>query len=340
MNLKLAGRAVAFGLLGLLGVGRLLHAINRRAGRVPVIVFHRVSPHPDPFWPPYTPDDFRRLIAFLARRYRFIPLDDLLTKDPDELRDGIVITFDDAWYDFVEHALPVLRDHKVPVVQFVATAPVQERSLIWTSLLDQAFRRTEAASVEVTLEDGPLRFALPDEATRVRVADRVQRMLKDLPDSLRRQALDTILAQLGRPAADPRMRLCTWEELRALRAEVPLHAHSASHPCLPRVEEDEQLGSELVDCQRSMTAELGDRPRHLAYPMGAHDDRVVALTARHYEAAFATGNALVELERLRHEPGYRYRMPRFNLTDTRPHEAYLRLNGFHGWLLRVMGRSA
>lgn len=340
MNLKQAGRPVVFRLLGLLGLGRRLHRRNRRAGRIPVIVFHRVSPHPEPFWPPYTPDEFSRLIAFLAKRYRFIPLEDLLTKRADELRDGIVITFDDAWRDFVDHALPVLREHRVPVVQFVATEAVEQRSLIWTSLLDQAFRRTDARFLEFTLEGRPHRFELPDEATRMRVAYELQCMLKGLPDSLRRQALHAILDQLGRPAADPHMRLCTWDELRVLCAEVTLHAHSASHPSLPHVEDDALLEDELAGCQRTMHTELGTKPRYLAYPMGAHNDRVMARSAQLYEAAFATGNALVELERLRQEPGYRYRIPRFNLTDTTPHEAYLRLNGFHAWLFRMMGRSA
>jgi len=340
VNRKRAGRTVFFHLLGGLGLGRLLHVLNRRAGRIPVIVFHRVSPHPDPFWPPYTPEEFRRLIAFLAQRYRFITLDDLLTKGADELRDGLVITFDDVWHDFVDHALPVLRDHRVPVTQFVATEAVEQRSLIWTSLLDQAFRRTEARTIEFSLEGRPHHFALPDEATRVRVADQVQRMLKRLPDTLRRQALDALLDQLGRPGADPHMRLCTWDELRSLRTEVAFHAHSVSHPGLPHVEDDELLEAELAGCQRTMHTELGTKPRYLAYPMGAHDDRVVARSAQLYEAAFATGNDLVDLERLRREPAYRYRIPRFNLTDTAPHEAYLRLNGFHAWLFRMMGRSA
>jgi peptidoglycan/xylan/chitin deacetylase (PgdA/CDA1 family) len=340
MNLKQAGRTVLFRLLGLLGVGRLLHALNRRAGRIPVVVFHRVSPHPDPFWPPYTPEEFRRLIAFLAKRYRFITLDDLLTRSTDELRDAIVITFDDVWRDFVDHALPILREHRVPVAQFVATEAVAQRTLIWTSLLDQAFRRTKARTLEFTLEGQQHQFAMPDEATRVRAADQVQRLFKRLPDTLRQHALEAILDKLGRPAADPHKRLCTWDDLRTLHTEVPLHAHSATHPYLPLVEEDAQLEAELAGCQRILNAELGITPRYLAYPMGGHDARVEARSAQLYEAAFATGNALVELGRLRLEPEYRYRIPRFNLTDTAPHEAYLRLNGFHGWLLRLAGRSA
>jgi len=337
MNLKQAARVVAFRLLGFLGLGRVLHAVNKRAGRIPVIVFHRTSPHPDPFWPPYTPEAFDRLIAFLARRYHFLSVDDLLTKPSEALRGGIVITFDDAWYDFVLHSLPVLRNYQVPTVQFIATGPVHQRSLIWTSLLDQAFRRTKASSLQFTAEGQLHQFSLVDEVSNVQVADHVQRMLKRLPDAVRERTLDILLDQLGTPAPDPHLRLCTWDELRSLQAEVPLHAHSATHPYLPHVEDAERMEAELAGCQRAMEAELGIKPRYLAYPMGGHDARVLERTAELYVAAFAVGNTLVDLDSLRHVPEYRYRIPRFNLTDTEPHEAYLRLNGFHAWLFGLMG---
>lgn len=340
MNLKQGVRRMFFRALGLAGVARALHARNRRAGRIPVIVFHRVSPNPDPFWPPYTPEEFGRLMGFLAKHYRFISVEDLLAKPLDDLRGGIVITFDDAWHDFVVHALPVLREHQVPTVQFVATGPVQERVLIWTSLLDQAIRHTGKHSLELTVGGLSFGFALNDEAQRIRAALEVQRLLKQAPEHLRLQAFNAILEQLGQPRQDPEYRLCTWEELRTLSAEVPLHAHSATHPYLPHVEDDGDLEVELGGCQRWMETELGTRPRYLAYPMGGFDARVLARTTGAFEAAFATGNTLVDLERLRQIPDYRFRIPRFNLTDTEPQEAYLRLNGFHEWLFRLVGKSS
>lgn len=338
MNLKQGMRRMFFRTLGLAGVARALHARNRRAGRIPVVVFHRVSPNPDPFWPPYTPEAFARLMGFLAKQYRFISVEDLLTKPLDDLRGGIVITFDDAWHDFLPHALPVLREHRVPTVQFVANGPVQERTLIWTSLLDQAFRRTRERSLELTVEELSFRSTLNNEAQRIRAASDAQRLLKQAPEHLRRQAFNAILAQLGQPQPDPEYRLCTWEELRTLSAEVPLHAHSATHPYLPHVEDDGELDAELGGCQRHMETELGTRPRYLAYPMGGYDARVRARAAGAFEAAFTTGNTLVDLEQLRRTPEYRFQIPRFNLTDTEPQEAYLRLNGFHEWLFRLIGK--
>lgn len=68
----------------------------------------------------------------------------LQTGMPDEGDDEVVVTFDDGTRDFAEHALPVLVQHGIPVVLYVATRFVDEqtsfpeggRPLSWTALRD------------------------------------------------------------------------------------------------------------------------------------------------------------------------------------------------------------
>ena len=60
---------------------------------------------------------------------RAIPLDgalDALAGAPGEPADPVVVTFDDGTADFVEEALPVLVEHGVPALLYVATAFVEE----------------------------------------------------------------------------------------------------------------------------------------------------------------------------------------------------------------------
>jgi peptidoglycan/xylan/chitin deacetylase (PgdA/CDA1 family) len=51
---------------------------------------------------------------------------DALTASPPPGPDPVVVTFDDGTADFVEEALPVLVEHAVPAVLYVATAFVEE----------------------------------------------------------------------------------------------------------------------------------------------------------------------------------------------------------------------
>lgn len=316
-----------------LGVGRRLHARNRAAGRIPIVVFHRVTPVADPFWPPYTPEQFRRIVAFLAEHYRFLAVEDLFTKPVDDLRDGIVLTFDDAWADFLHYALPVLEEFRAPVTQFLATAPLDEGRIIWTSEVDAAFRY--ATVPEVVLEDGATRLVLPlsTEAERLAAAVRFRNHILSLPNERTFAAVEQLHARLGRPTA-PDQRLLTWEELRNLRERVHFGAHTVTHSSLRFAAAGPWLTHELEHCGTRIATELGTRPRYLAYPIGFQNAAVRAEAAKHYEAAFAVGGTPADLHLLQNDPDYRFRIPRINLTDVEPAEVWLRINGFHAALGR------
>src|SRR6185295_7569616 len=70
----------------------------------------------------YPPATFARLLEALAEaRLPVCDLDTLLS--PDTPR-GVALTFDDGMRSLHEHALPVLREHRVPSHLFLATGAV------------------------------------------------------------------------------------------------------------------------------------------------------------------------------------------------------------------------
>ncbi|SFR66610.1 polysaccharide deacetylase family protein [Halogeometricum limi] len=70
-------------------------------------------------------DRFRRDLDYLTEHFRVVDLPAVLDSDGDE---RVALTFDDAYDDFAENALPVLREYGVPAtlfvpVDFVGAAP-------------------------------------------------------------------------------------------------------------------------------------------------------------------------------------------------------------------------
>ncbi len=136
-------------------------AAPARRGRVTILTYHRVGR----FDPP-TADRgvycnlpfFERQMRFLARlRYRVIPL--------AEAREGllgrrrlppraVVLTFDDGYRDFYEHALPVLEQHRFPATVFAISGALGRRAT-WLAdtrpeLLDgAALREIQSRGIEV-----------------------------------------------------------------------------------------------------------------------------------------------------------------------------------------------
>jgi peptidoglycan/xylan/chitin deacetylase (PgdA/CDA1 family) len=90
---------------------------------VTIVMYHSISPDGGPWT--ISPHAFERQIRFLSESYRIIPLRNIAAAlvAKDSLR-RVVISFDDAYRNFVEHAYPVLESLGVACTMFVPTAHI------------------------------------------------------------------------------------------------------------------------------------------------------------------------------------------------------------------------
>src|SRR3990172_5351239 len=90
--------------------------------RLPVYYCHRVGPFRPgaPRKLNVEPAAFREHMAALARRANPVPLDTLVDVRPVP-RGAVAVTFDDGYRDLLEHALPVLKEYRIPATVFVVT---------------------------------------------------------------------------------------------------------------------------------------------------------------------------------------------------------------------------
>jgi peptidoglycan/xylan/chitin deacetylase (PgdA/CDA1 family) len=86
---------------------------------VTIIMYHSVSAAVDPYT--LSPSTFRRQIECIADAYRIVRLSDVRDGSTTPGKSTVVITFDDAFGDFCEAALPVLEEFSVPCTLFVPT---------------------------------------------------------------------------------------------------------------------------------------------------------------------------------------------------------------------------
>ena len=92
---------------------------RRRRGDVVVLLYHRVGPGGSEI--ELTVEAFERQIRDLVAEERVLTLGDVLAGDPDG---GVVVTFDDGYRDFHQTVLPILAEHRVPAVLYLATGLV------------------------------------------------------------------------------------------------------------------------------------------------------------------------------------------------------------------------
>lgn len=99
--------------------------------RATVIAYHAVGDCPsddDPHNLFVSPGQFRRQMAFLARRRAVVALDALLAGDVPRKRPAVAITFDDGYRSVLTEAGPVLQAYGFPATVFVPTAFLGRRS--------------------------------------------------------------------------------------------------------------------------------------------------------------------------------------------------------------------
>ena len=88
----------------------LARIIGRQTGRRVILCFHSV--HPNANHSSIKPDDFDKILSWLAEYTDLVPVDQLLTLDRGtNPRPSVAITFDDGHRDNLTHALPIVLNY-------------------------------------------------------------------------------------------------------------------------------------------------------------------------------------------------------------------------------------
>ncbi len=162
-----------------------------------VLMYHRIAAAPrDPFWLTVTPDHFAEHLEVLARRAAVVPLTAVRSA---ESRRRVAITFDDGYRDNLVEAAPALAAQSMPATVFVTTRIFADPRPFWWDALEHLVLDAEPDARDVIELDlgRRYRFDLRGEDARDRSLQVLARVLRPVPDRVRRDALDTIGRQLG-----------------------------------------------------------------------------------------------------------------------------------------------
>lgn len=280
----------------------LLERIDRGShGLLTILTYHRIDaldarPELDPALISATPREFDRQMAWLAANARPLSLAELLEVRRGRARPpprAVLVTFDDAYGDFAEHAWPALRGHGVPATLFVPTAYPASGAGFWWDRLHAAFAGTERRDAIVTAAG---RFALATREDRVRAHRALTRWVVRSPHADAIAEVERIVTTLGAP--EPGRAVLGWEALRAMAAEgLTLAPHARTHARLDRVPL-ERAREEIVGSRDDLVRETGRCAPALAFPGGGHDRSLRAVLAEEgFEVAFTTRRGANDLAR-------------------------------------------
>jgi len=279
----------------LCGLG--LPALARRRHRrdLTILMYHGVVARPleVPCWHQLPREAFARQMAWVARRYAVLPLEEALAglaagTLPDR---ALALTFDDGYRNVRTVAGPVLAAHGLHATVFLVTDLVGTGEVVWPDRLYLAFARSAVAVVDVP-DLGLVRCATDTPARKARAYATSVRALKGLPVAEKDARLAALLAALGRlgPEDPADFRMLGWDEVDGMRREGRwgFAGHSTRHEVLARMP-DGQVAAAIGRSHEEVARRTGRVPTVFAYPNGRFmdfDDRArAALT--HWGVRFA-----------------------------------------------------
>ncbi|TMQ25989.1 MAG: hypothetical protein E6K65_15815 [Nitrospirae bacterium] len=245
---------------------------------MPILQYHSVSPEGRYRSPTIAvhPRSFDRQMAYLARHYQVVPLDQVVTciaeRKPFPSR-AVAITFDDGYLDNYAYAFPILKKYGHTATFFITAGPVVRAQRFWVSWVCEAIEG--AKNVAGLLRDGavPGFNGIVATDSQEQVIAEVTTRLNRMGSSARAEALACLATVCAthvpeEPCANGLGIMMGPEHVREMSlGGMSIGSHTVTHPNLPRLTVEE-LDHELRESKALLEAVTGTSVEHLAYPGG------------------------------------------------------------------------
>lgn len=273
-SVKYAAIGAMFELLWLSQLPVLLRRLSQSRGVI--FTLHRVLPDaPAAFSPNAILQVRPDFLGFVIERLRALDIDIVSLDEAIERlaaqsrgRNFVVFTFDDAYRDNLQFALPILKANNCPFTLYVPTKLVDGVGEVWWQALEDIIARQRGIAIPGDGENEL--FDCASLAGKHQTYARLYGRMRQMPEADRVVLIRNLARDYGFDLElHCRSLIMDWQELRQF-ADDPLciiGAHTVHHYELAKLPA-EQARSEIVQSVDILKAQLGRAPTHLSYPIG------------------------------------------------------------------------
>lgn len=268
-----------------------------KGGRLTVLVYHRILPDVDDMHRDYTSlECFRWQMQLLAQHFNVLPLSVALQK----LEDGslpeksVSVTFDDGYKDVLQHAMPVMCEHKISSTIFVATCGLTG-NVLWNDKIIEAIWHSKKHQIDLA-ELGLGHFNIEGADNKYACATQIKDKCKYLEYGEREAAVERIIEMCDSEQIESDM--LTEDDLKTLKSQgVEFGAHTVTHPILTKIDELRAV-AEITDSKKQLESVLESEISFFAYPNGCWgkdigEEHLKMVESAGYKNAFTMDEGLV-----------------------------------------------
>ena len=312
------------------GFGKYLLYRNRKNGKLPVLVFHKIIPEYDEIWPGIHPKLFEEIVILLKKHYTILPLNDLYLKQPVELKNACFITFDDGYKDYLDYAYPILKKHIVPSTLFVLPYQITNNGHIWTSAIIFFIKHYSFIEIREFFQKKNILIKYSNPKSYFKLNLDITIHLCNLTQIERMSLIYSLRSKFVTDNRVIENELLSFNELRLLSPEiVSVASHSLTHPSFKKEFDEVFLESELRDSKEIIENETKQEVKAFAFPFANCNEVSINIAKKLYKLCFTRINDFVYLNKLKQDKTYLYDLPRFNVHHDSAEEVFFLINGFH-----------
>jgi Predicted xylanase/chitin deacetylase len=287
-----------------------------------ILLYHRVNPDADPYFPAVSVKVFEAQMRYLAREFRVRSLVDVI----DRIKQGdavepltIAITFDDGYRDNYTFAHPILKNYRLPATLFVASGFIGAEELMWNDRLAWAIKNSQRKKLLCQMGDREVVFQLRTEEEKLASLDSILGELKSQAEAKKIETLESIIKALQIHQPQPVGLMLDWPSIREM-AKQGWHvgSHTVTHQILTQVDMS-RAAEELRQSKDVIEKELQCTVGLCAFPNGKttdfNSDIKVLTRGLGYEAAVTTvsgmngGNGDLDFYELRRRSVWESHLP-------------------------------
>ena len=309
-----------FRLLGLAGSDRRLLGNIRKQDLLVILNLHQVSPVANPFWSPLAPEVFDQLLAFLKQKFYVSTFANLAAAPAD--RPCAVLSFDDGYYNFVEHAMPILHKHGLAANLNVIPGCVNTGEPPWNVGLYDFLNSVPRKLInEMRLPGFDARLADDSTDAKARYGLQISRFLKNRPRRERLELWADVSTVMARASDIKATRMMDAADVREAAATHEIGVHSYSHESM-EFEDEKFFEDDFQKCVAYFRDELRLPLQIYAFPNGSYrPEQIAYLDKQGIQRILLVGENYARREQRV--------LPRFTIYGATPAETRLRALGYN-----------
>lgn len=314
-NLKNLLKKIILVCLHKLGLLNLIHYRKRK--KITVLMLHGVmSVNTKSLWvplrPQVSPQELERTLEILSECYQFITIDECISMLNGEIPlvdHGMLITFDDGYYNTIKYGLPICEKFGVKPVFFLTTGHLDSGLPFWFDRLDYALQQNMGEVIKFEFNGVIYSFNATSRTTlkasysefrdkcKIAFTDDIamNKLFESLAKSLESRS-GMSLSDICRE--DDWSSITSWQQLKKIVREqrLSIGSHTVDHWRVDNLPEDKVLW-QLLGSKNRIEEELSVECNYFCYPNGNYNKLAIKLLKDSgYKAAFSTDAGLCSIK--------------------------------------------